>query len=107
MPENVKIMDIDELGRYMFVRPCYPKLWGRINDVLKSGSRRRFIIKGIPGIGKTTFLYYILHKLIKLKKSVVFEDFKGLMFLVQPDGKVYKGKRGDPVFEQPLADPNA
>ena len=62
---------------------------------------------GIPGIGKTTFLYYLLHVLVKQKKCVVFEDFKGLMFMVQKNGEIFEGKRGDPVFKGPLADSSA
>ena len=96
-----------DVGRYLFVRPCYPKLLGFLDEARMSGTYQRFVIKGIPGIGKTTFLYYYLHVLIKQKKCVVFEDFKGLMFLVLPDGKIFEGKRGDSVFKKPLADRSA
>ena len=103
MPDGVKVMNVEDLGCRMFIRPCYPKLWDNIVNVIETGVIFRFIVMGIPGIGKTTFLYYLLHVLVKRSKCVVFEDFKGLMFMVQLDGTIYRGKRGDSVFEEPLA----
>ena len=33
----------------------------------------------------------------------MFEDFEGGMFMVQPDGKIFEGKRGDLFFKDQLA----
>jgi hypothetical protein len=115
LPEGVKIMNVKDLGNSFFIRPCYPKLWGMISNTIEQTGKEsyerdhtsRFIVMGIPGIGKTTFLYYLLHVLVKQKKCVVFEDFKGLMFMVQKNGEIFEGKRGDPVFKDPLADSSA
>ena len=104
MPEGTKVMNVDDLGRYIFIRPCYFELWSIISRVIEEGNVSRFIVMGIPGIGKTTFLYYLLHVLVKQNICVVFEDFKGLMFMVQRNGEVFEGKRGDPIFKDSLAD---
>ena len=108
-------MNVEDLGNSIFIRPCYPELWGHISNVIEQTSKQskrrhrifRYIVMGIPGIGKTTFLYYLLHVLVEQKKCVVFEDFKGLMFMVQKNGEIFEGKRGDPVFKAPLADSSA
>lgn len=102
-----EFMDVRGLGCFLFVRPCYVALQHIIFNDMIPGKMTLIAIMGIPGVGKTCFLYYVLCDLIRLRKLVVFEDFEGLMFMVTTAGKVFRGKRGDAVFEQPLRDKSA
>jgi hypothetical protein len=104
VPPGFNFMDIEGLGRYMFVRPCYVALQNIILVEMIPKNMRRIIVMGIPGIGKTCFLYYVLCELIRQRKRVVFEDFAGLMFMVSAAGRIYTGQRGDAIFVRPLSD---
>lgn len=103
LPVGVSVMNVEDLGRHMFVRPCYPKIERLIFDEVLHSNTKRFVVMGIPGIGKTTFLYYLLHVLIKKKTCVVFEDFEGDLFIVQENGEVVEVNRREKALKIALA----
>jgi hypothetical protein len=106
MPTGFDFMNLNSLGPSLFVRSCYLPINRKIFDELLPFGIRRVVLKGIPGIGKTCFAYYLLCDLIRKRKTVVFEDFAGLMFMVNADGVIFEGKRGDAMFKEPLNDGN-
>jgi len=105
MPVGFNFMNADILGPSLFIRTCYLPILRKIfDDFLLPSSFRRIIVQGVPGIGKTCFLYYLLCDLIRKRKTVVFEDFTGLMFMVTSEGDIYEGTRNAHVFKAPLND---
>jgi len=107
MPKGFNFMNLDSLGPNLFIRLCYPPINRNMFEELLPRGIKRVILFGIPGIGKTCFLYYLLCDLIRQRKTVVFEDFTGLMFMVNADGVIFEGKRGDAIFKEPLNNENA
>lgn len=67
------------LDHLMYVRKCYPELWGSILESSAAGTSR-FGILGSPGVGKTVMGLYILRELQRKGNTVV-----------------YQGKKQDPV----------
>lgn len=54
----------------VFIRDCYKQLWGEVAK-LKTDINPRIVITGNPGIGKTHFLLYILHELLKTGRKLL------------------------------------
>ena len=46
----------------------------RLVEYIEKEKRRKFLILGDPGIGKTFFSYYFIYYLISQKKSIVYEN---------------------------------
>ena len=66
----------------LFVRSCYNDLWKHIADEYftadgSNNSIQGFVISGSPGVGKSSFLDFCLHKLLELGKSVCYFYGKG------------------------------
>ena len=81
----------------LFVRSCYNDLWGQIAEQyftadgqFKTGKTLQgFVISGTPGIGKSCFLDFCLHKLLELGKSVCYFYGKSeKAFIYKADGTV-------------------
>ena len=60
VPPGFAFMDVRGLGRYLFVRPCYVSLFDIIFTKMIPKGMELITITGIPGVGKTCFLYYVL-----------------------------------------------
>jgi hypothetical protein len=59
----------------LFVRPCYEQLWQRIQQEIKAddqdrASKRRFLVTGTPGLGKSYFLFYVLWQLRQMENRL-------------------------------------
>ena len=57
-------------GRLLYVRPCYIRLFDKVQEAWRSG--KRVGVFGTPGIGKTFFLIYTLLRLIKEQPTATF-----------------------------------
>ena len=57
------------MGSKLFIRPCYKEM----ADLILSGKVQDIVVTGTPGIGKSTFGYYLLYLLCCEEKAVVFE----------------------------------
>lgn len=65
----------------IFVRDCYGELWDQFKDyetkqkaIMKKHSERipHIYLTGTPGIGKTTFLVYMIHLLLLQNRQILF-----------------------------------
>ena len=56
--------------RQLYIRECYDVIASTILRESKS-SRQKFIITGTPGIGKSIFLFYLAHRLVREKNRVL------------------------------------
>lgn len=65
----------------LFVRSCYDDIWNQVqqhyqitmdNPIATEDTLDGFIISGTPGVGKSCFLDFCLHNLLKLGKSVCY-----------------------------------
>ena len=54
----------------VYIRPCYEKLYDRINESLKIGEK--CVVTGTPGIGKSMFGYYAMRRLLDQGVTVVY-----------------------------------
>lgn len=80
-------------GRKMLVRERYGELFNvawRINS--KNPTRRRFIMTGALGIGKSFFGLCWLRRGVKMGKAIL-RDKGASCFLRRPGGKLMSGKR--------------
>jgi hypothetical protein len=74
----------------LFVRPCYEELFHEC-ETLHTNTIQGVLVLGTPGIGKSCFLDYALHRLLLTNKSVLYLDGpRDDAFIFSPDGKVYK-----------------
>ena len=58
-----------DLGSKLFIRHCYKEM----ADLILSGKVQDIVVTGTPGIGKSTFGYYLLYLLRCEGKTVVFQ----------------------------------
>ena len=63
---NIPMLDL--ITNRLYVRKSYET----IADAILKGDRKRSIVTGTPGIGKSTFLIYLLWRLVWEKKRVFF-----------------------------------
>jgi hypothetical protein len=82
LPDGVYWMGHEEQGSTLFVRECYKELWNMIQELVQS-KVRRIVIIGIPGIGKTCFLKYLLYFLKKQGATVVLENLNRCYLLTK------------------------
>lgn len=68
-PINLK----DRPLKGLYIRSCYLKLLSFINSSNHNHQRPSVLILGDPGVGKTFFSYYLIHKLIAAKQNIVYE----------------------------------
>ena len=91
-------------SKVLFVRSCYNDIWGQIDQHYFTGGQfvtdRRtvdgFVVSGNPGIGKSCFLDFCLHKLLEMRKSVCYfygKDNSAIIF--KADGTVEEYKIAD------------
>ena len=95
LPKDVFFLGHDSQGSELFVRQCYVELEGIIFDRVLHG-RRRFVVSGTPGTGKSVFALYLLYRLRLQNKTVIlqskenwyrFSDEDGVQRL-SPPGKI-------------------
>lgn len=55
----------------LFVMPCYESLFGECQALIDGGIQGIFL-KGTPGIGKSCFLDYALHRFLQQEKTVLY-----------------------------------
>lgn len=69
----------------IYVRPCYVKMKGILFDMtsLLQKERLTYVVKGTPGIGKTTMLFYLLWECVQ-KES----PYKAVLFATNKDNFV-------------------
>ena len=54
----------------LYIRDCYTKIFGLIMKTISEGSRESFCLSGTPGIGKSYFFFYLLHRLARRGRDV-------------------------------------
>ena len=54
----------------VYIRPCYEKLYDKINQNLLIGEK--CVVTGTPGIGKSMFGYYAMHRLLDQGITVIY-----------------------------------
>src|SRR5690606_1272818 len=96
----------DMFGSKLVLRQCYRDIWKKIN----SRRRKKFLVIGSPGIGKSWFLFYCMYKLASSGQAFVYLIYKGRdpeYYLFTREG-VQKATRG-PTREMSatFSDPNA
>jgi DNA replication protein DnaC len=68
----------------LFIRDSYETI---ASEMLKVKGKKKIVITGTPGIGKSCFLFYLLWRLVKKKEQRV-------LFVFNPDMIYYDGKEG-------------
>ena len=72
---------IQTKSKTLFVRKCYSDIWGIVQQhyniiedgpIAMTGTLDGFVISGTPGVGKSCFLDFCLHNLLRLGKSVCY-----------------------------------
>ena len=70
----------------LFIRPCYPALFQECQALFRGHIQGIFLL-GTPGIGKSCFLDYALHRFLHDGQSVLYLDGpNGMAFVFRPDG---------------------
>lgn len=69
--EFPSMMPLTEL-RKLYVRPSYKVIAEQALSKVDPNRRKYVVITSTPGIGKSVFLYYVMWRLIKEKKRVLF-----------------------------------
>jgi len=72
-------------SRGFYVRKCYSTFY---DYVLESKSRSHLIITGTPGIGKSLFFYYLLHRSAVIEKRTVVLQRTQCVLKFDPNGGV-------------------
>src|SRR5437764_4855640 len=63
----------------LFIRQCYRDLANIILEIVNDGSKHPyFMIHGNPGIGKSYFVYYLLHLLLQHDNTIVWEKSQNI-----------------------------
>ena len=72
---------IQTRSKTLFVRKCYNEIWDEVQQhynviedgpIAAEGTLDGFFISGTPGVGKSCFLDFCLHNLLRLGKSVCY-----------------------------------
>eukprot|EP00891_Asterochloris_glomerata_P007317 jgi/Astpho2/7317/Aster-01619 len=66
-----------ELGNRILLRECYPLLCSRLQQVHAEESWTSFVISGQEGVGKTYWLMWLLTRLVKEGRPVLWHDSCG------------------------------
>ena len=82
----------------LFVRPCYVTLWNLCREIFEEGGHSGVALMGNPGIGKSCFLDFALHMLLRQSgnddqqdPSVLYvHGKKGFAFIYQYDKPMEK-----------------
>lgn len=67
----------------LYIRSCYQRLLALINS-----SNHNHLVLGDPGVGKTFFSYYLIHKLIGAKQNIVYEKAENKRIYVYESAQV-------------------
>ena len=105
LPEGVFFLGVAKLGSALYVRPG---VYGPLFDELlrqKNRGERHLVLSGTPGVGKSTFLYYAMWRIVKeaLTDVIIFERLAAPAVATTAYAYV-RFERGKPVLEGGLAD---
>lgn len=68
LPAGTYFLGSEALGSRVYLRQCYLELWEKI---LQTELTSQVLVTGTPGIGKKSFLYYALYRLMQDKQPVM------------------------------------
>ncbi|CAN0422487.1 unnamed protein product [Ascophyllum nodosum] len=85
LPKDVFFLGHDSQGSELFVRECYVELEGIIFDRVRHG-RRRVVVSGTPGTGKSVFALYLLYRLRLQSKTVILQSKENWYRFSDEDG---------------------
>ena len=72
----------------LFVRPCYRELFDLCKSAWTQGNLQGVFVYGTPGIGKSCFLDYVLHRCLEDSKKVLYLYGKrNKAYLFQPNAQ--------------------
>ena len=72
----------------LFVRPCYRELFDLCKSAWTQGNLQGVFVYGTPGIGKSCFLDYVLHRCLEDNKKVLYLYGKrNKAYLFQPNAQ--------------------
>ena len=85
LPDHVQWPDLE--SNLLFVRSFYADFYNNVLNGFDAGSpHRRFVVTGNPGIGKSSFGWYVFARLVaeQPKKIVMYQAEKSSAWVVQP-----------------------
>ena len=92
LPDGVFWGGDEEMGSTLVVRQCYKDLF----RIITSSRRKRFVVTGTPGIGKSFFALYWLWRVANVKGgSAIYETGRFRCRLFCADGNVSDALRDD------------
>ncbi|CAG8598545.1 3550_t:CDS:2 [Ambispora gerdemannii] len=79
LPDNVCFEGKSHYRSNLFIQQCYRDLAKIILEIVNGGSKDPyFMIHDNPGIGKTYFVYYLLHLLLQHDNTIVWEKSRNV-----------------------------
>ncbi|GIL63338.1 hypothetical protein Vafri_17298 [Volvox africanus] len=107
LPSNVNLLGRDLWGSSLLVRHCYRGIFDRMMGLHSSNGKKRFVITGTPGIGKSFFAVVLMGWLVQeMGVSTFLVEFQAKRYLFTREGtdkKVEVGSITD--FMAELEDP--
>jgi len=118
--ETIEILDLGadskwlgvESTQFVMVRSVYKTIFEKIKNVylaFQTGSRRRVLLTGTPGTGKTMFLSYLLYRLLKEDStsrnrtfSIIVDTCNGCA-LIKPDNSIFISDINSGAFSKELS----
>ncbi|GIL64892.1 hypothetical protein Vafri_18731 [Volvox africanus] len=107
LPSNVNLLGRDLWGSSLLVRHCYRGIFDRMMELHSSNGKKRFVITGTPGIGKSFFAVVLMGWLVQeIGVSTFLVEYQAGRYLFTREGtniKVEEGSKTD--FKEELEDP--
>lgn len=95
LKESTHFFGVEKLGSRLYLRQCYMDLYKLITEDWEDKREKDTLILGTPGIGKSSFLLYVLWKKRTEKKTVILQRRNESCLLFKKSGKVEEGTISD------------